>query len=577
MKTKLTKTLFLGLFFLWGISLSWGQHMNEIIATKDPLKQLEKVLMSPVDYKQDTLTLQKNLKPILDLANKERSVPLKWAYYMLMADGYSIAFDRVNPRTDHFFSLGEKLVFDNDYPVLQMVGNVRHGSYYFTYRAVKEAFPYFLQAADLQKNTATDKVPLIEMHYNFLARFYSYIGENAKAVEYLKLALPYTEKLSRKQIDMTNSIAVYLRRDSLFDQSHTYFIQAMQTAKLAKDSVWIGIIAGNLADFEWEKGNKNKAMALVQQNIDLSLRYNELLDAMRAKLILASMLIDQKQWLKAKEHVHQSMQLMEDKPYFLSFKRDAAKALSQIAKGMGQPDEELRQLHRFISYEDSLEKRNSNSEMQKISWKWEMERYEQAIKIAENKRQQIKQTYQYVGVFLILIFVIVLLLINRTKNKIQIRSAHLEKEQLALAYEKQLVDQELLVLKDSLQEFTNTIKINDQTINRLRRELLEENKHDLESQTQIAKSLNMMLETHIMTDERWMKFKNVFDKVHPNFLQRQKEIYPKLTENDLRLIALGKLELSNRSMSDLLGVSLEGIKKAKQRLKKKLEEMHSPS
>lgn len=577
MKTKLTRTLFLGLLLLWGTYPVWGQHMNEIVATKDPLKQLEKVLMSPVDYKQDTLTLQRNLKPILDLANKERSVPLKWAYYMLMADGYSIAFDRVNARTDHFFTLGEKLVSDNDYTVLQMLGNVRQGSYYFTYRAVKEAFPYFLQAADLQKDIASEKVPLIELHYNFLARFYSFIGDNAKAVEYLKLALPFTEKLSRKQVDMTNSIAVYLRRDSLFDQAHTYFIQAMQTAKLAKDSVWIGIISGNLADYEWEKGHKDKAMALVRQNIELSFRYNELLDAMRANLILASMLIDQKQWVEAKEHVHSSMRLMEDKPYFLVFKRDAAKALSQIAKGMGQPDEELRQLYRFINYEDSLDNRNSNSEMQKISWKWEMERYEQAIKTAEDKRQQIKQTYQYLGVFLLLTFVIVLLLINRTKNKIQIRSTLLEKEQLALTYEKQLVDQELLVLKDSLQEFTDTIKINDQTINRLRRELLEENKHDPESQTQIAKSLNMMLETHIITDDRWMRFKNVFDKVHPNFLQRQKEIYPKLTENDLRLIALGKLELSNRSMSDLLGVSLEGIKKAKQRLKKKLEEMNSPS
>ncbi len=155
---------------------------------------------------------------------------------------------------------------------------------------------------------------------------------------------------------------------------------------------------------------------------------------------------------------------MADKPYFLVFKRDGAKILAEIAAGKGQKDLEITQLKKYLVQKDSLEARSNNEAMQKIYWQWEIERYEQAYKQAEAKRQQIKQNYQYVGVVLILGFIIVVLLKNRSKTRIQIRSTELEKEQLALKFEKQLLDKELSVLKNSLQDFTDTIRQNDHII-----------------------------------------------------------------------------------------------------------------
>jgi len=75
-----------------------------------------------------------------------------------------------------------------------------------------------------------------------------------------------------------------------------------------------------------------------------------------------------------------------------------------------------------------------------------------------------------------------------------------------------------------------------------------------------------------MTDERWQKFKHVFNKVYPAYRTQMRQTYPKVTENDLKILALLKLDLSNASMSELLCVSVEAVRKAKQRLKKKLEQ-----
>jgi len=571
MHTTLTKLVLTYLATLGSIVHLSAQKITNIKTQKDQIKQLELALKMKVDFQNDTIGLIKNLHPLLELADQERSIPLKWAYYLLMADGFSIAYDQVNPRSNAYYRLASELVGRENLPELKMIGNIRQGYYMYTYREVQEAFPYFLLAAELEEDINAEKIPLLSEHYSYIANFYSYIGDQEKAITYLKTALPYTEEHSRQKIDMTNAIGVYYKKAALFDKAYPFYKQALEIATVAKDSVWMGIISGNLADYEWEKGNEDEAIALVKQNIELSLKYKEVLDAMRANLEVARMYAHQKKWDLAEKHIAESTALMADKPYFLVFKRDAAKILAEIAAGKGQKDLELTKLKEYLVLKDSLEARNNNEDMQKIYWQWEIERYEQANKQAESKRKQINQTYQYVGTLLILGFIIIVLLINRAKTRIQFRSTELEKEQLALKFEKQLLDQELSVLKNSLQEFTDTVRHNDHTIRQLRKEIHEKETQDPLLALEISESLSRMLESHIMTDERWLKFKHVFDKVYPEFLETHKLENPKLSESDLRLIALMKLDLNNRSMSDLLGVSIEGVKKAKQRLKKKVD------
>lgn len=569
------------LFFLVVLSIkntnrAVGQSIEKIVRIEDPLRQLESVLQLPVNFGKDTAALKKTMNPVLELADKKHNLLLKWAYYMRMADGYSIAFDQTNTVSDRYYQLAQQLLQKDHHPELEMIGNVRQGYYNYVYRKVKEAFPFFLHANDLKSKVNIKKIPLLVKHYQFIANFYSYIGDQGSAVNYLQEALPFSKAASRERVDLTNAIAVYLSKDSLHQQALAYFNQAMKEAQLAKDSVWIGIIAGNLADQAWKAGERQKAIALVQKNIDLSMRYNERKDAMRANLNLAGWYVVLKEWKLAKQHVVSSIALMEEKPYFLKYRMDAAKLLSAIAQGLNQKEEELKQLHCYLILKDSLEKRINDKEIQQILWQRETEQYDQTIQSTEEKRVHSKRIYQFIGLCLILVFAIVVLLINRSKAKIKMRNALLEKDQLTLAYEKQLLDQELLILRDSLGEFTDTIKKNDVTIQQLRQEIVQASEQNPAYMGEVSDSLNAMLQNHIMTDERWMKFKHVFDKVYPGYLSQMRQNYAKITDNDLRILALLKLDLNNSSMSELLCVSTEAIKKAKQRLKKKMEAQDHP-
>ena len=555
------------------IDYSFAQNKQNSGRQFSNREELEKLLQSNVAFGKDTTALKNSLNKIFSKAKGLSKNELEWAHHLLLADGFSIAFDNVNYRSDYYFNKAYSFISEEEDKELWMVTNIRRGYYYYTYREIKDAFPYFLHANDAFETADVKEVPLVANHYSYIANFFNMIGDPKKAIQYLNKAIAFSDPVSRKRIDMLNSIAVFHRKDNNKIEAHNYSLYALDVAKEAKDSVWIGIISGNLSDDEWEKGNKEKAISLVKQNIVLSTKYNELLDAMRANLNLSKMYVDQKQWDLALKALDESFQLMEDKPYFLRYRTEATKVLADIAANTGNKEVELSTLKQFIVLNDSLDKQMDQDLLQKMNWQWEAERYQNAANSAEAKRRQTKLTYQYLGVLLIFGFIIGILLIHRSRNKILIRSTLLEKEQLSLSFEKKLVDQELILIKDSLQEFTDTIKHNDATIQQLQKELRSINSDNPDQEGKILNNLNTMLESHLMTDDRWLKFKNVFDKVYPNYLQNEKDNHPKLSENDLRLLALIKLELSNRSMSDLLGVSIEGIKKAKQRLKKKMEEL----
>ncbi|WKL49673.1 hypothetical protein Q1W71_07760 [Flavobacterium pectinovorum] len=73
-----------------------------------------------------------------------------------------------------------------------------------------------------------------------------------------------------------------------------------------------------------------------------------------------------------------------------------------------------------------------------------------------------------------------------------------------------------------------------------------------------------------MTDENWSAFKREFIKQHSSFYNKIIENFPELKESNLKIIMLQKLDFNNYEMSNLLDVTIDAIKKSKQRLKKKL-------
>ena len=80
-----------------------------------------------------------------------------------------------------------------------------------------------------------------------------------------------------------------------------------------------------------------------------------------------------------------------------------------------------------------------------------------------------------------------------------------------------------------------------------------------------------MLFRSLFKQEDWQKFKILFDKVYHNFFEKLLCKYPDLSQAEIRLLALIKLNFSSDEMAYSLGVGVNTIKKTRQRIRQKID------
>ncbi len=90
-----------------------------------------------------------------------------------------------------------------------------------------------------------------------------------------------------------------------------------------------------------------------------------------------------------------------------------------------------------------------------------------------------------------------------------------------------------------------------------------------ESVTEIRKIPNL-ISNYMHGEDKWSYFKDVFENVHPDFFERITEQFPALNQNDIRLMALLKMNLSTKEIADILGISPQSANTARYRLRKRL-------
>jgi hypothetical protein len=75
----------------------------------------------------------------------------------------------------------------------------------------------------------------------------------------------------------------------------------------------------------------------------------------------------------------------------------------------------------------------------------------------------------------------------------------------------------------------------------------------------------------ILTEEDWIKFKSLFEKIYPSFFQQLKERSADITVAEQRMAALTRLQLTSKQMAAMLGISVDSVHKTRQRLRQRLQ------
>ena len=91
-----------------------------------------------------------------------------------------------------------------------------------------------------------------------------------------------------------------------------------------------------------------------------------------------------------------------------------------------------------------------------------------------------------------------------------------------------------------------------------------------QAETELKKIIKSISEDDNM-DQEWENFTVHFDKVHSDFISALKEKHPGISNNEVKLCAYLRMNLSTKEMAQLMNISVRGVEVSRYRLRKKLE------
>jgi ligand-binding sensor domain-containing protein len=153
---------------------------------------------------------------------------------------------------------------------------------------------------------------------------------------------------------------------------------------------------------------------------------------------------------------------------------------------------------------------------------------------------------------------------------------------LKITNEKLKSDQEILHLKNENLEMdilnknsdllSQTAKIahKNEVLLNIKKLISEIDDKNEKSWNKFIRNLKSLIDSELEDKKNWERFQQYFDQINQHFSTNLLVKHPTLTQTDLLICTLSKLNLSNKEMAILLNLSVTGIEKSRYRLKKKL-------
>jgi hypothetical protein len=429
----------------------------------------------------------------------------------------------------------------------------------------EQAFEHAQRVYDLMKNISPAVFPfksnflsqMAEMHY-FFSDYRQAIFYNLQAVR-AEVSTPVEG--FPIGINTLNTIGLCYQQLNMNDSAEYYFRSTISLAKKRKDEAWDGIGNGNVGYILFLKKKYTEASPLLQKDVRIAVKRADWPLASGSLMALANISLLNGNLTAAGKQIDSCRLYVNRSGQYQRFQR-LYPLMSKYYALTNRPALAAEYLDSSTFVKDSLNRKFSALVMLRASQKIDLERNRAAIaNIEAQKAINILERDSLAGILFLLI-AITFLLYNRQKIIVKRNEAALQLEKAEARQERDAARLALVDYTDKLRQQNDLVESFKAEMDNTQREA------DPLYQLRVAE-LEQLMKAHIMTDKAWKEFKNLFDKVHPHFFTVVNNRFQNLTDTDIRLLALIKLRLSNPEMAGMLGISVEGVRKSKQRLRKR--------
>ena len=422
----------------------------------------------------------------------------------------------------------------------------------------ESALNCFLEA--LRKSRESQILPEIVGSLHGLARTYLIMKEQHKALQVLNEALQIVEKenMIREKCVIFNEFGNVYAEGNQNEKAIESYLHAMDIATDLNDSLLIIYNLNNIGGCYNKLKNFDKAI----EYLNKAMLYNKYLNDAQAKSAsfgnLGDVYRQLKQYDKAVEYINLSLDISR-RQGFRVFTKDNYEMLSKALEESGDYQKALEYHKRYAELKDSLFNEDKTKAIQRIESRHQQLESDRKIadleKDAANKtlflRLTVASTILALG-FLLLIFISLRLRIRLHKKE-------------------KLVFDETINQKN--RELISLMMKSGQ-----KRQMLEEIEIMVDKLTSSsAKELRLFIDdlkakirNSYTFDNDWQVLKTHFEEVHPDFFKTLSKKHPELSQNDLKLCAYFRINLSTKDIARLLNISDRSVQTARYRMKKKM-------
>ncbi|MBO9634171.1 MAG: tetratricopeptide repeat protein [Chitinophagaceae bacterium] len=450
----------------------------------------------------------------------------------------------------------------------------------------EQSLEYAFTTLDLSRSLSSD--PDIANAYTNLGWIF-YDTENGNyALQYHRNALELYQKtgIKAKQATALNAIGLVFQLKNEYDSARKYFDQSLQMAQAENLPGTISAAYNNIGICENARGRYTeavnffrKALEIESKRPDAPLSQAETLNQMAYSMVML------KNYPEAEAILKQSRTLIENASSNTKKEKllDNLNISSQLYQALGNYKQAFTDLQEYTNVRNQIVTRNKSDAVAALKTKKETQEKETELKELAAEKQLRAFQRNVLALCIVLIIIIGLLFYSKLKQK---QRKEKELEEIKQALIRKDLDNTLLekaALQDKLKYKDAELKNYALFISQ-RNELVRSFIDDLsdlklegdgkkESQTRFNKMMQKF-QHDLDINKEAQDFNLSVDEIHKDFFFNLLQKYPELTENERRLCAQIRLNLSIKDIASLNNISVKSAEMARYRLRKQFSLEH---
>lgn len=486
---------------------------------------------------------------------------------VLQAEAYSKNFDNINHQSVSLYleALSEAKKI-NDENLLVYV-NTQVGFFYYSYNEYIKAMSFFIKSSNLlDENNIDDLIQPADV-YKKNAYFFGSINEHQKSIDYLLKALKFTPSNSESYATFLNNIGSSYYKMGAVENARNYFMKAKEVSLENNNQVRYAKTLGDLALIHFDQKEYQKAIELLQKDIEISIKNKADRNTMYAQILLSKVYVETKNFNKAKQTLALANDYVSSKNYLKSYAYEIAQVNLSIALQTNDVALELQSRRALAELGADIVNKDGQEAIKLVGWETQKEQFNAKLEAEKAKVEKANLKVLIICGIVVFIVVVTFFIVRSIQLKFKNKEAEYQKNMLQykinhLQSISKLDDYDL-----TLKSYQSYLFDQNRQMNLIEKELDKLNSNVV-TKDQAKIFLQELLDQQKMSGNNWLALKNTFVKEENDYYNTLLENFPDLSERNLRIVILNKMDLKPAEIALVLNIKIDVVNDALQRLRK---------